>query len=73
MMGGNFGMVIVGVLVLMTYLKYHSVIYPIAIGIVYLPVAWFLFPEVFISTAIIFALVGVAIGIWWAYTRQTQG
>ena len=72
-MGGNFGMVIVGVLVLMTYLKYHSVIYPIAIGIVYLPVAWFLFPEVFISTAIIFALVGVAIGIWWAYTRQTQG
>ena len=71
-MGGNFSMVIVGVIVLMTYIKYQTVIYPIAIGIVFLPVAWFLFPEVFISVTIIMAGVGIATGIWWAYTRQTQ-
>jgi hypothetical protein len=71
-MGGNFSMVIVGVIVLMTYIKYHTVIYPIAIGIIFLPVAWFLFPEVFISVTIIMAGVGIATGIWWAYTRQTQ-
>lgn len=71
-MGGNFSMVIVGVIVLMTYIKYHTVIYPIAIGIVFLPVAWFLFPEVFLSVTIIMAGVGIATGIWWAYTRQTQ-
>ncbi len=71
-MGGNFSMVIVGVIVLMTYIKYHTVIYPIAIGIIFLPVAWFLFPEVFLSVTIIMAGVGIATGIWWAYTRQTQ-
>ena len=68
--GGYFSMV--GVLVLMTYIKYHTVILPIAIGIVMLPTSYFLFPDVFLSYAIILMFVGIGVLIWFAYIRQTR-
>ena len=35
--GGLFSMIVVALIVIMVYIKYHTVIYPIAIGIIMLP------------------------------------
>src|SRR5437867_11712507 len=50
---GWFSMILVSVLVGMTYLKYHKAIYALLIGSVFLPISYGLFPEVFLSWAII--------------------
>lgn len=70
--GGWFSMIIVTVLIIMVYIKYHTVLYPIVIGIAMLPTSYFLFPEVFLSYAIIMALVGIAAGIYWALVERTR-
>ena len=68
--GGNFSLMFVGVLILIVWAKYRVAIYPIYIGVVMLPISWFLFPDEFLSFALLLA--GVAIGayIWWIVTRQ---
>ena len=70
--GGMFSMIIVAVLVVMTYIKYQTVIYPITIGIIMLPTSYFLFPDVFLSYSIIMAFVGVGALIWYIIVRQTK-
>lgn len=70
--GGLFSMMIVAILVLFTYVKYHTVIYPITIGIVFLPLSFFLFPDVFLSFSIIMAFVGVGALIYYALIKQTK-
>ena len=57
--GGLLPLMIVTVLIVMTYLKYQNGIYPLAIGIVFLPIAFWAFPDSFISHAII---IGAIIG-----------
>ena len=57
--GGLFSLLVVVILVIMTYVKYHTVIYPIMIGIIFLPISWFLLPDQFLS----FALLAMGIGI----------
>ena len=71
-LGGYFSMVFVGVLILAVYLKYHKVIYTIYTGVLFLPVTFYLFPEVFISTAIILAFIGIGLLLWYAIVRQTK-
>lgn len=57
--GGLFPMILVTVLIVMTYLKYQNGLYPLAIGTMYLPFAYWAFPDQFISTAIVIgAIVG---------------
>ncbi len=70
--GGLFSMVIVVVLVIMTYMKYHTIIYPIAIGIAFLPMSWFLFPDLFLSYAIVMAGIGIAAVIWSIVVQRTN-
>ncbi len=55
--GGLFPMILVSILIIMTYVKYQTGIYPIAIGIMFLPYAAWAFPNEFISYAIAIAAV----------------
>ena len=70
--GGYFTMFLVTIMIMITYMKYKQAIYPIFIGIVYLPLSIAFFPHQFVSWAIIMAFVGVGTFIWYAYVRQTQ-
>jgi len=58
--GGIFSMIIVIIIIIMSYIKYRSVIYPVAIGIMFLPISWFVFPDIFLSFALILAGVAIA-------------
>lgn len=62
--GGYFSFLLVGVIVLGVYLKYQKWIYPLIIGIAFIPYAWFLVPEIFVNYLIIFAVVGGGIAAW---------
>ena len=70
--GGNFSLVIVSIFTLVSYIKYHKAIYPIIIGIMYVPIAYFVFPDTFLSFA--FLMTGVTIGIlvWYIIIKQTK-
>ena len=70
--GGNFSMIIVSLFVLISYIKYHKAIYPIIIGVMYLPIAFFVFPDTFLSFA--FLMTGATFGIliWYIYIHQTK-
>ena len=70
--GGTFSMILVSVLIVSTWIKTKEVIYPIFIGIVYLPISYFVFPTQFLSWAIVMAFVGVGILIWFTVVRQTE-
>ena len=51
--GGYFSMIIVTVFVIMSYVKYHTVVYPILIGIMFIPISYTFFPDVFVNYALI--------------------
>ena len=70
--GGLFSMIVVALIVVMVYIKYHTVVYPIAIGIVMLPTSFFLFPDAFISYAFVMTAVGIAGMIWALYIIATR-
>ena len=70
--GGLFSMIVVALIVVMVYIKYHTVIYPIAIGIIMLPTSFFLFPDAFISYTFVMAAVGIAGGIYAIYIVATR-
>mgnify|MGYP007017458980 FL=1 len=70
--GGYFTLILVSIFVLFTYLKYHKVIYPILIGILFVPVAYALFPETWINFALILLAVGVMIGLFKMLYKQTK-
>ena len=61
--GGYFSMVIVSMFVMVTYIKYHKAIYPILVGIIFIPVSFFLFPDQFILIAFIFGI-GLPAGVF---------
>jgi hypothetical protein len=58
--GGLWPLIVVTILIVMTYLKYQNGIYPLAIGIVFLPIAGAFFPAQFISYAVV---IGAVIGV----------
>ena len=70
--GGNFSMVLASIFVLFTYIKYHKAIYPIMIGVFMLPISFFVFPDSFLSWAILMSFVTVGILIWYVYVKQTK-
>lgn len=57
-MGGYFTLVIVSILIIITYMKYQTVVYPLAIGVVMLPISSWAFPEMVIGYGLILAAVG---------------
>lgn len=70
--GGLFPFIIVTVLIVAVYLKYQTGIYPIAIGIVWLPFSAWAFPDEFISYGIIIAAVIGAGVVMTILIKQTK-
>lgn len=70
--GGNFSMIFAGLLVMFTYIKYHKAVYPILIGVMMLPISFFVFPDSFLSFSIIMTFVTIGILIWYVYVKQTK-
>lgn len=57
--GGYFSLVLVALLVGIVYIKYHKAIYPLLIGILYLPIAVALLPPTWQSWVVILAIGGI--------------
>lgn len=70
--GGFFSMIIVSLFIVISYVKYHNVMYPILIGVMFLPISYFVFPESFISWALILAGVGLALTVAYIFIKQTK-
>lgn len=70
--GGNFSMIIVSVFIVMSYLKYHKMIYPMMLGAFFLPISYFVFPDVFIMWALIMGFVGIGLMIAFIILKQTK-
>ena len=70
--GGYFSLIFVGIFVMFTYIKYHKIVYPIIIGVMFLPFSFFLFPDTFLSFAFLMTFIGIGILIWYIYIRQTK-
>ena len=45
--GGYFSLIVIGLIMLIVYIKYQTAIYPVAIGTVMLPTSYFLIPNCF--------------------------
>ena len=56
--GGYFSLILAGVFILFTYIKYHKAIYPVVVGIAFIPLAIFLVPDDWLFTVIV--LMGIA-------------
>lgn len=70
--GGLFPFFVVTVLIVMSYVKYQTGIYPLAIGIVFLPFAAWAYPDEFISYAIAVGAVIGAGAVLSAIIKQTK-
>jgi len=70
--GGYFSMILVSILVLFSYIKYHKAVYPLLVGMLFLPIAYFVFPDEFLNIA--FILVGelFMILLIYIFIRQTK-
>ena len=56
--GGYFSMILVTIFIIMSYIKYHNVLYPILVGLLFIPISYTFFPEVFLTYAV--TLVAIA-------------
>lgn len=70
--GGNFTMVLVSVIILGSYIKYQKMMYPILIGVLFIPISYFAFPESFISWSVIMAFAGIGMAVWYIFIHQTK-
>jgi hypothetical protein len=70
--GGIFSIIVVGVIIFMVYMKYETAIYPLAIGVIMIPISYFAFPDQFIIFAVILAFLAVGTYIWYILIRQTK-
>ena len=63
--GGYFSMILISVIILAVYMKYHKAIYAVAIGVVFIPISFQFFPDQFWGFIVILVVLGVAAGIIW--------
>ena len=70
--GGNFSMILVSVLIMFTYIKYHKVVYPMLVGTMFIPISYFLFPDQFIIWAVIMTFVAAGLLVAFIYLKQTK-
>jgi len=70
--GGYFSFFLVSIFVGITYIKYHKIVYPILVGIIFLPLSYFVFPEQFLSFAILMAFIGGGFLVAYMFLRQTK-
>jgi len=57
--GGYFSMILVTIFVIMSYIKYQTALYPMLIGLLFLPISYTFFPDVFLTYALALFAVGV--------------
>tara|TARA_B100000470_G_C19787358_1_gene390517 strand:+ start:191 stop:610 length:420 start_codon:yes stop_codon:yes gene_type:complete len=57
--GGYFSMIIVIIFIIMSYIKYHTVLYPMLIGLLFLPISYTFFPDTFLVYAVTLVAVGI--------------
>ena len=57
--GGYFSMILVTIFIIMSYIKYQTVLYPMLIGLLFLPISYTFFPDVFLTYALALFAVGV--------------
>ena len=71
--GGYFSMIIVGIFVLISWIKYQKAVYPLMIGTFgFFPIAYTLFPASWISISIVFAMIFCGFLIFYAFISQTN-
>ncbi len=70
--GGYFTMILVSILILGVYLKYHKVVYAFGVGVVFLPVSFQFFPGEFYGFVVIVVTLGLAASIVWMI-RELRG
>ena len=70
--GGYFSLIIVSILIIFTYVKYNNALYPVVIGTMFLPVSYFVFPDTFLSHALILVAIGLAAAITVGLVRLTK-
>lgn len=70
--GGYFSMILVSILIGAVYLKYHKAIYVLAIGSLFLPISYGVFPEVFLAWAIVMSGIFIGVIAWWIYISQSN-
>lgn len=70
--GGYFTMILVSIILLAVYMKYKKVIYPFAIGVVFLPVSFAFFPDEFMGFIVIVITLGLAAAITWMIREQVR-
>ena len=70
--GGYFSLILVAVLILITYIKYHKALYPILIGIAYLPMSYFLVDPALWWYVLVLMGVAIACMIVTALLKQTK-
>lgn len=70
--GGYFSLLVIGLIMLIVYIKYQTAIYPVAIGIVMLPTSYFLIPQQFFSFLILMMGVTVAAGIYYMLVTSNK-
>ena len=69
--GGYFSMILVTIFVIMSYIKYQTALYPMLIGLLFLPISYTFFPDVFMTYAL--ALIVVVIGGTLTYALLWRG
>lgn len=70
--GGYFSMILVSTIILAVYIKYHKAIYSVAIGVVFIPIAFQFFPGQFWGFIIILVVLGVTGGLIWMVREQIR-
>jgi len=70
--GGFFSLVLVGLFVLFTYIKYHKAIYPIIVGVAFIPLSVFLVPDDWWMFALAMVALGLFAGMLKAVKNHTS-
>lgn len=70
--GGWFSMIIVSLFIMISYIKYHNILYPMLIGVMFLPISYFVFPNQFIYWALILGGVGFGLTVVYILVYRTK-
>ncbi len=70
--GGYFSLILVSIFILFTYIKYHNMLYPMIVGMMFIPVSFFVFPDEFLVFAVLMVAMVFGIAIFYAITKQTS-
>jgi len=70
--GGHFSLILVSIFILFTYIKYHNMMYPMLIGIMFLPISFFVFPDEFVMFGVLMVAMSFGLLIYYIITKQTK-